>query len=454
MSARRDPRHSLQVFLDRAYDVRAVSEIIAERWLHPRQRIGVITPLRGHVTKDNRVIVSHRAEITDDRPGSPTVLPLFLHHTAQSRLDQCARYRRLRLSEGNGLVPDLKRRVLRLDRDCFLSAFPLDPELKQIGQILRPRRALQLFNDELRGQDTPPAEVMTLSLLGYRPERRAVFRARTVAADGAVTFHLIKIYRRQAAKRLWQQSRLIVQSLRPVLHQVAWPSASGATGSVLRFPFIEGATLDELIDRGLATAKHFETAGELLRELHRSPERLAARDRERLEKSLRPFRMSDEVSILARWGRIFKRGGHPLRGQIARCVQMITELDDEVAGPFTLTHRDFYQKQVIVPPHGGRPVLIDMDTVSLGPAAIDVGNFLAHLEVHRFRGVPERTLKRWRRAFVRGYGCDSLPERAVALFEFTSLVRLVCLAAVSPEAEQRVDPLLRRCRKLSKSLVA
>jgi len=93
-------------------------------------------------------------------------------------------------------------------------------------------------------------------------------------------------------------------------------------------------------------------------------------------------------------------------------------------------HRDFYPEQV----HdcGGRSTLLDLDDARLGDPALDVGNFLAHLELRSLQ-FPHlaRGCERARPAFLEEYrrrrdgsnGMETLAQR-VAFYEAASLLRL------------------------------
>jgi Ser/Thr protein kinase RdoA (MazF antagonist) len=48
----------------------------------------------------------------------------------------------------------------------------------------------------------------------------------------------------------------------------------------------------------------------------------------------------------------------------------------------TVVHRDLYEEQVLV---GERIGLIDLDDAALGPAELDIGNLLAHLQLLALR---------------------------------------------------------------------
>lgn len=91
--------------------------------------------------------------------------------------------------------------------------------------------------------------------------------------------------------------------------------------------------------------------------------------------------------------------------------------------PTVSAHRDFHPRQIVV---GARGVgLIDLDDAAMAPAALDVGNFVAHLRMDAAIGRRnESQVRAAIRAFLDGYG----PVEGSELWEWLSLVRLMCLA--------------------------
>lgn len=94
-----------------------------------------------------------------------------------------------------------------------------------------------------------------------------------------------------------------------------------------------------------------------------------------------------------------------------------------------LLHRDFYFDQVLVMENS--IALLDFDTAAMGPAELDVGNYLAHLDESALRMVGETgTYDESAQAFVEGYRevHSSLSESAVETWRFLSLARLVAIS--------------------------
>ncbi len=116
-------------------------------------------------------------------------------------------------------------------------------------------------------------------------------------------------------------------------------------------------------------------------------------------------------------------------------------------GDPVLAHRDFYDKQIIVSPQGLS--ILDWDMLTNAPAALDVGNFLAHLRLRALQGrIRESCAERERARFLRGYesggSCPSSEE--IGLFENLSLIRLAGVYSLRPRWSALPEQLLGATR--------
>ncbi len=96
-------------------------------------------------------------------------------------------------------------------------------------------------------------------------------------------------------------------------------------------------------------------------------------------------------------------------------------------------HRDFYDKQVLItdsgPPTAG---LLDLDTGATGEPALDVANFLAHLDLRVLQGrCPAGLASAAAGAFLDGYGRPPAAARIDA-YRAAARLRLSCLYAFRP----------------------
>jgi Ser/Thr protein kinase RdoA (MazF antagonist) len=91
----------------------------------------------------------------------------------------------------------------------------------------------------------------------------------------------------------------------------------------------------------------------------------------------------------------------------------------------TVVHRDLYEEQIVL---GSRIGLIDLDDAALGPAELDVGNLVAHLELLELRSGCE--LGATVEALLGGYGVDSLDPALFDRCRRLALLRLACIHAL------------------------
>ncbi|MDH3693547.1 MAG: phosphotransferase, partial [Gammaproteobacteria bacterium] len=106
-----------------------------------------------------------------------------------------------------------------------------------------------------------------------------------------------------------------------------------------------------------------------------------------------------------------------------------------------LVHRDFYEKQILI--DGDETILLDFDTLCMADPALDVGNFIAHLELNRLQGILE--IENAKAIFSDAYeGCQSDEfQRRVMIYTQSAALRLACLYAFWPRWRRVCEPLLQ-----------
>lgn len=90
----------------------------------------------------------------------------------------------------------------------------------------------------------------------------------------------------------------------------------------------------------------------------------------------------------------------------------------------TVVHRDLYEEQILL---GDEVGLIDLDDAAVGPAELDLGNLLAHIDLMgRHKGLDLRAMQE---AILEGYARgEGEPDTALlARCRALSLVRLACI---------------------------
>ena len=90
----------------------------------------------------------------------------------------------------------------------------------------------------------------------------------------------------------------------------------------------------------------------------------------------------------------------------------------------TVVHRDLYEEQIVL---GERVGLIDLDDAALGPAELDLGNLLAHIDLLALRW--ERDLAPAREAILAGHHGSGyrLDPELLARCRRLSALRLACI---------------------------
>jgi Ser/Thr protein kinase RdoA (MazF antagonist) len=107
--------------------------------------------------------------------------------------------------------------------------------------------------------------------------------------------------------------------------------------------------------------------------------------------------------------------------------------------PLVPSHRDCHPRQLVV--HGDHVAWIDLDDCTMAPAALDVGNMLAHLTREAVVGRREAAMvAQARNAFLDGYG--GIDRAHCRRWERLSLVRLAGLAETRHHSPNERDALL------------
>lgn len=232
-----------------------------------------------------------------------------------------------------------------------------DIALPALADALHAPRIAPLLEETGYKLSAPP------ELFRHKPGRRAIIRY------GTAPHPLLGKMRRKGLDhrtvRLHQDLRAIGFDGSAPLH-VEVPDVVFASSELglWAMPQLSGAMLDPRQHDG----KAFAAAGAALAHLHLAQ-----------VECTRVWTIKDEADVLVRslqeiaWA-------HP---ELAKPLQKILEkaqriLEDHPNTASALLHRDFYPDQVLIQP--ACVVLLDLDLVARGDPAIDLGNFLAHLQ--------------------------------------------------------------------------
>lgn len=306
-------------------------------------------------------------------------------------------------------VRDQRLLIHPLGFDYRLSTLPLAFAPAE----LRTRRALA---DHVLTDDPP-------QVVRYVPEKRCLLRYRAVDLQGVEQFVLGKVHARGEDMVSAGRQRAVAGALAAHPTTKA-PKVLGICRQA-RIVFQEqvgGMSVYDHIRQGTATRAHGSLSGTGLRALHATnlkdlPIHDVVAELVLLDRAIsRSFLKSDEqqqaVLVLA---------------ALARTAPTITNAD------FVVSHRDFYDKQVLV--SGTMVNLIDFDTLCVSWPEIDVGNYLAHLRLRQHQGYcTQAQANAQGAAFLDGYahGDDVLDEDRICWALSATSLRLACVYSARP----------------------
>lgn len=155
----------------------------------------------------------------------------------------------------------------------------------------------------------------------------------------------------------------------------------------------------------------------------------------------------EELDVLRRWTTLARR----VRPQWAASLEggldvLATAAARLSRGPLVPSHRDFYDKQVLVA--DDRDSLLDLDTACLAEPELDAGNFIAHLELRELQG---RLTESFGSAgeFLTQYAAlaGALDQRRLDFYLSCTRLRLACVYSVRPACADVAASLFDRAAK-------
>lgn len=251
------------------------------------------------------------------------------------------------------------------DREVAVWVYPQDPDLPGLARAAYPEQMAALVNEHhLAGTDEVTASRVTLTMIGYRPRRRAVLRM-TISGTGA-TFY-VKVLRPRLFDSILERHNLLREA------GVPSPRVAASTSDHL---LVLEALPGRPLARAIFDAEDPCTAEAIVDLLDSMPASIG-----RLER--RPP-WTDSVSHYAHLV------SHALPSETRRLDWMVGRVQSGLAGlpaGDEPTHGDFHEGQVHVA--GGRIVgILDVDTIGPGRRADDLACLVAHLStVQRMNAV-------------------------------------------------------------------
>jgi Ser/Thr protein kinase RdoA (MazF antagonist) len=244
-----------------------------------------------------------------------------------------------------------------------------------------------------------PAEYEELK---HKPGRRLTLR--TSGPRGSA---IVKLYRSDRAVSV--AARLAALADGPAEPEIPKVLALEPGKRMLVLSHVSGAPLREAVLAGDEAA--CRRAGAAIAVWHEAW-------RGRRPPPLEPHRIEDELAALVDRAAL---APPRIRDRVAAATPFLHEPWEAA----TVVHRDLYEEQVLL---GDRVGLIDLDDVAIGPAELDVGNLLAHLDLLQLRAA--RDLASPRNAFLDGYeAAGALDSALLGRCRTLARLRLACIHA-------------------------
>ena len=323
----------------------------------------------------------------------------------------------------------------------------LDPRLRQrLYRATRPDLVARLLRR--KGPERKKyARLNSIEVLKYKPGRRCVLRYSWEKSRQEDAVMIGKVFRDERGERL------------DAIHKILW--RNGLDGGAVRIPQgygyakkmrmqlqenAPGITLNDLYRQG--SIDHWiPLCARAAADLHSLPDRLPEKDLTRLSKLVGRYFLPEEQRSLANTHTALRQMRpadqltlEHLYTMLIRSTEMLAPASENA-----LVHRDFYYSQVLI--DTDRLVIIDLDLMAFGDAAIDVANFSAHLnflslemhhDFHRLDGAAA--------AFKSEYQLHRPSDVAfwdrVRFYEAATLYRLLRVVAARPRKAHVFEPLL------------
>ncbi|RJP17130.1 MAG: aminoglycoside phosphotransferase family protein [Candidatus Abyssobacteria bacterium SURF_5] len=267
-------------------------------------------------------------------------------------------------------------------------------------------------------------------LVSHRPEQRAVVRLEL--ADG---LFYAKVVIPDRAQGLAYRVRA-VQKLVDNFFSIPKLAKADLNSGILVFSALPGQSLYDLLN-SQSLADGAQAAGKALRKLHS------------VSDSVRAPRhgISEEIETIKFWLKQIKVFAPHLYFRLFAASTDVFRALGADQTPLVLLHRDFYDKQIFLDEQG-LIGLLDLDTVAIGEAALDVANALVHFELRHLQSRLSQTESMAAAtAFLDGYQPDQEVQLRIPAYMDAARLRLACVYAFRPYQSHLAEALVSRIRQ-------
>jgi aminoglycoside phosphotransferase (APT) family kinase protein len=256
-------------------------------------------------------------------------------------------------------------------------------------------------------------------LVSYVAGRRAVIRYRGNGSTVYGKLHPVD----QVLPLLAKLARLRTDPAGPVILP-QWPDA--ALPGMLLFAGASGILLAELPERQWPAG--YASSGRALRWLHNRPSPDSGGGN-----AVRT--LVSELAVAAKFGQRLA-SFWPEGSARIRTWHDVLAARLPAPGPAVHCHGDYHDRQVRI--DGEHSWILDLDGLAAGEAAVDLGNFIAHIDYRLAARGDYRSAEPLAESFLAGYGESAVPAPAVTLSWAIALLRNLGLYVLVPDRWQRL----------------
>ncbi|MGR9117315.1 MAG: phosphotransferase family protein [Gammaproteobacteria bacterium] len=320
------------------------------------------------------------------------------------------------------------------DQGLVIRCLGLDEKINSLGLLQKPELLVEVLEKRL---DVNAASIINpdAEILGHRLGKRCIARIgfNQLHDDAHSEKSLfIKLYKNHSSTAL--HTHQLTQRLYGQGFSNQFPiTIAQPLGFDKQFNMVlmENAAGRMLLDmQQSAYAQMLHRSGQAIAKLHRTSIKI--------EKN---FTVDDEIKILNHWVPLAASIFPELTDSLFEALGIVNDqLEKNGDENPVLVHRDFYDKQILFTQD--KTTLIDFDTACMADPAIDIGNFIAHLQLLDLQGVqlPADAI----RCFIDGYDAPRTSNwnQRVSVYQRSTLLRLVCIYLFWPRYKHLPEKLL------------